>query len=207
MKIAVIAANGRSGKVFVEAALKGGHTVRAGIHGENIFPDHPNLEIMACDATNLDQVSRLIAGQDAVASFIGHTPHSPATVQADAMKVIVAAMQQAGVRRIVSLTGTGVRQPGDNIPLLDRFMTIGIRTLDPKRVSDGILHAKVLQDSQLDWTIIRVLKLQPVKPSPFSLTSHGPTKWYVAREDVAQAFSQVLEQSSFVREMPIISQV
>jgi putative NADH-flavin reductase len=205
MKIAVIAANGRAGRAFVTAALAAGHSVHAGVHGEARFDEHPLLEVMPCDATNLAQVTQLITGQDAVASFIGHTPRSPATVQADATKTIVAAMQQLGVKRFVSLTGTGVRQAGDRIPFIDYLMTLGIRLLDPKRVADGIAHARILEQSQLDWTIIRVLKLQPVTPRPFALTPHGPTKWYVSREDVAQAVLQVLQQDSYIHEMPILS--
>ena len=35
MKIAVIAANGRAGKAFVETALAAGHSVRAGVFGKS----------------------------------------------------------------------------------------------------------------------------------------------------------------------------
>ena len=35
MKIAVIAANGRTGKAFVSKALKKGHQIRAGVHRKN----------------------------------------------------------------------------------------------------------------------------------------------------------------------------
>ena len=88
---------------------------------------------------------------------------------------------------------------------MDYLLNAAVSLIDPARVQDGRDHAAVLQASQLDWTIIRVLKLQNVPARPFVLTPHGPTKLYVGRDEVAAAILQVLEQHTFVGEMPIIS--
>ena len=205
MKIAVIAANGRSGKVFVEHALQAGHSVRAGVHKTNNLGTHKNLEVMTCDATKQSDLQKLIKGQDAVVSFIGHVKGSPAAVQTSAMRALVAAMQKENLKRVVSLTGTGVRFPGDHITLMDRFLNLGIQIVDPARVRDGKEHVKVLQQSDLDWTVLRVLKLQNTAPKPFALREHGPTKLYVSREEVAEAALQVLEQGKFFRQAPILA--
>ena len=205
MKIAVIAANGRSGKVFVEQALAAGHSIRAGVRGEGIPAEHPNLTIVPCDATNAQDVERLIKGQDIVISFIGHVKNSPARVQTEAMRTLERAMTKQGITRLVSLTGTGVRMPGDKIGLVDWFLNTSIRYIDPARIQDGKDHVAFLQQSSLDWTVIRVLKLQNIAPKPFTLRSHGPTKWVVGREEVAQAALQVIEEKSFIKDAPIIS--
>lgn len=205
MIIAVLAANGRTGRAFVQAALEAGHTTRAGSLHTGTLPTHENLTELQCDATNEADVTALIAGSDAVASFIGHVKGSPASIQTNAMQVLVRAMEAQGIRRLVSLTGTGVRVPGDHITLIDRFLNLGVGIVDPARVADGRNHADVLQKSELDWTIIRVLKLQNVTPKPFTLTPHGPTKIYVGREEVARAALQVLENGTFIQELPIIS--
>ena len=113
-------------------------------------------------------------------------------------------MKSAGIKRIVSLTGTGVRFPGDRITIADRFLNLGIGIVDPARIEDGKNHVEVLKASNLDWTIIRVLKLQNVSSEPFQLLQNGPTKIYVGRTEVAEAVLQVLEQSSFIRQAPII---
>jgi len=125
-------------------------------------------------------------------------------VQTSAIQKVVAAMSELGVKRIVSLTGTGVRFPGDNISLVDRFLNLSIGIIDPARVKDGKNHVDVLKASGLDWTVIRVLKLQNTPPRPFALSEHGPTRWYVSRQEVAQAVLQVLEQHSFIKQAPII---
>lgn len=205
MNIAVLAANGRTGKVFVEQALQAKHSVNAGIYGNNSLPPHKNLKVTKCDATNEADVTNLLRGQDAVVSFIGHVKGSPPNVQAHAMRTLINALQTLRIKRVVSLTGTGVRFPGDKITLIDRVLNFAVGIIDPARVNDGRKHVEILQQSELDWTVIRVLKLQNVAPRPFKLTQYGPTKWYVGREEVAQAVLQVLEQNSFLRQAPIIS--
>lgn len=205
MKIAVIAANGRSGKIFVEQALKAGHTVRAGVYHTNNLPSHDRLQVVSCDATKPDDLTKLLTGQDAVASLIGHVKGSPPRVQTDAMRTLLEVMRELNLKRLVSLTGTGVRFPGDKITLVDRVLNLGVRLVDPDRIKDGHEYVKILQASDLDWTLIRVLKLQNTAPRPFSLRAHGPTKWYVSREDVAKAILEVLGENSFIRQAPIIS--
>lgn len=207
MKIAVIAANGRSGQAFVEAALAAGHQVRAGVRGKSYLKTHSNLTIVPCDATNQSELENLLAGQAAAASFIGHVKGSEPDVQTMAMQKIVKVMEKLGVKRLVSLTGTGVRFPGDKITLIDRFLNLSISIIDPARVRDGKNHVEVLKNSDLEWTVIRVLKLQNVPPKPFKLREHGPTKSYVGRDEVAQAVLQVIEDNSFVGQAPIISKV
>lgn len=205
MKIAVIAANGRSGRAFVDAALAQGHHVRAGIFGPDPFTPHERLEVMACDATKSTEISRLIKGQDAVVSLIGHVPGTTADVQTRAMRKVVDAMHRLHLTRIVSLTGSGVRYPGDKVSFADAVLNFGLNLVDPQRIQDGTEHAEVLSKSGLDWTIIRVLKLTESEPHQFVLTAHGPAKTLVPRAEVAQAILQVLENKSFIKQAPIIS--
>lgn len=205
MRIAVIDANGRSGQAFVSAALAAGHTVRAGIRGQSHLTSHPNLIVVQCDATNEAQLKNLLSGQEAVASFIGHVKGSEPNVQTIAIQKVVGVMEALSVKRLVSLTGTGVRFTGDKISLIDRFLNLSISIIDSARVKDGKNHVEVLKNSALDWTVIRVLKLQNVPPKSFELREHGPTKLYVGRQEVAQAVLQVLEQHSFIKQAPIIS--
>ncbi|HEY5152685.1 MAG TPA: NAD(P)H-binding protein [Candidatus Saccharimonadales bacterium] len=205
MRIAVIAANGRSGRAFVNLALAAGHEIRAGVRSSSSLPIHPNLNVIQCDATNEQELRELIDGQEAVVSLIGHVKGSPPDVQTNAIQKAAAIMKAKGIKRLVSLTGSGVRFPGDKITLTDRFLNLGISIIDPNRVKDGRNHVEVLKNSGLDWTVIRVLKLQDVQPKPYRLSEHGPTKKFVGREEVAQAILEVLDKNSFVQKAPIIS--
>ncbi len=205
MRIAVIAANGRLGKVFVEEALKAGHSVRAGVLGANNMDTHPNLQVQMCDATNREDVKKLLQDQNVVVSAIGHVKGSLADVQTAATKVIVSVMNELSITRYVDVTGTGVRFDGDHITLVDRLLNMGVLIMDYNRVKDGRDHQEIVKNSTVDWTTIRVLKLQNVAKKPYSLTLHGPTKWYVGRQEVARAMLEVIENRSFIKQAPIVS--
>jgi NAD(P)H-binding len=204
MTIAVLAANGRSGQAFVEAALAAGHTVRAGVRGGNPFSESDALQVMPCDATDVPQLLELLKGADAVVSLIGHIKGVRADVQTLAMQAVTEAMSVHDISRIVSLTGTGVRQTGDNIVWFDYLLNAAISIIDPARVRDGIEHARILQASKLDYSIIRVLKLTNGGLQKFTLKEHGPTKLFTSRKTVAAAVLKVLEEKSSIRQVPII---
>lgn len=207
MKIAVIAAQGKSGRTFVSAALSAGHQVVAGIRGDDPFDPHPNLATHQCDATDSQQVESLIRGCDAVVTMIGHVPGSPRRVQTDATHVLIEAMKRQNMRRIVSLTGTGARVPGDKLTLLDRLMNFAISKIDIARISDGIEHLEVLRNSGLDFTVVRVLKLTNGLAGPFELTEHGPANVLTSRKEVALAVLDILENNRFIGMFPVISPI
>lgn len=204
--IGVIAANGRSGIEFVYAALAEGYMVRAGVHGEATLTPHENLTVVPCDATNEQDVLALLTGCDAVVSLIGHGPKSPPRVQTEAFAVVANAMNQLGIRRIVSLTGTGVRVTGDTPSIFDRLANLLIAHVDPNRVKDGIEHAAFLAQSNLDWTIVRVLKLgNGEHTGEVTLSLHGPAELLTPRKRVAKAILQTLQDDTYIRTYPIIT--
>lgn len=205
MIIAIIAANGRTGVACVARAMEAGHTVRAGVRGAHNFTPSEQLTVHECDATKADDVAALIAGADVVISVMGHIPGSPNMVQTDAMKVVVDCMRQQGLKRLISLTGTGVRQAGDRITLMDRLLNASISIIDPPRVKDGIEHAKVLQASGIEYTILRVLKLTDGEKQEYTLSTSGPVLSFSSRKTVAHALVACAESADFSCSMPIVS--
>ncbi len=205
MKIAVIGANGKTGRIFVRLALKAGHQVTAGVHSKNSLSPQSNLRILPSDTTQPEQVDKLLKNQDAVVSFIGHNRHSPDHIQTETINNVIATMSKYGIKRLVSLTGTGVRLPGDNITLIDRCLNLSIGLIDPKRIQDGIDHVTAIQESTLDWTVLRVLKLTNGRPRPYSLKDSGPSKVFISRTEVAQAALKLLINQNHIRSAPMIA--
>ena len=204
MRIAVIAADGRSGRAFVETALAAGHRVRAGIRGRSTFQSHPNLTVVTCDATNASQVSELLQATDVVVSLLGHVKGSAPDVQTNAIKTVLGAMKKRNLRRIVSLTGTGVRIDGDLPNLADKIANAMILRIDPDRIHDGIEHVSVLRSSDVDFTVVRVLKLTDGNHGTFGMNQNGPAKLFTSRREVARAILDCLEDNRFIRKFPVI---
>ncbi len=205
MKIAVIAANGRTGVEFVQMALEANHVVKAGIRGKNNLPKHPSLEVVNCDATDKYEVLGLISGVDAVASFIGHTKNSIDDLQTTTIKNVISACEKNQVKRLVSLTGTGVRQQDDKITFLDKLLNFGVLLVDRKRVVDGRDHVRELEKSELDYTVLRVLKLTNGEFKDYKLSKNGPAMSFVPRKTAANAAMRVIEKSLYIRDLPIIT--
>jgi len=204
MNIAVVGANGASGKVFINVALAAGHTIKAGVRNLASLQPTTGLTVTKCDATNIEEVRNLLIGVDAVASFIGHVKGSAPDMQTNSTKNLVTVMTEQGIARIVTITGTGVRFPGDKVTLIDWLLNTPFAIIARDRVQDGKGHVEVLKQSSLDWTVIRVLFLTNFAPEPFALRLNGPTKLIISREEAAQAVLQVLEHGSFIGQAPII---
>lgn len=202
--IAVVGASGKSGRAFVKAALEAGYRIRAGVRSRQIDPA-PNLEIIRCDATNPQEVAALIEGCEVVVSLLGHVRHSAPDMQTMAIKVIIEQMQKQGLRRLLSLTGTGVRRPLDTPSFIDKVANKAITLIDPQRIHDGIQHAAIIEHSPLDWTVLRVLKLTDGHAGSFTLSEHGPAKSFTSREEVAQAILEILADDRWIRTFPIVS--
>lgn len=205
MKIAIIGASGKTGRAFVDEAVQRGHEVRAGVFHTNSFTRSDYIDVIRCDALQLDDVINLTRGCDAVVSLIGHVKDSPEFLQTSATANILSAMGKHHIHRLVSVTGTGVRRPGDTPSLADRVLNIGLRIADPARLRDGRAHADVLIDSDVDWTILRVLKLTNYGKERYRLTDHGPARTFVSRATIASAILDILIDDSHIRQMPVVS--
>lgn len=204
MKIAVIGAKGRTGIILVEELLQRGHKVHGlGFGGSPV--DHPDFKWFSGDATNRLDLLACIEGVSVVISTLGHTRKTKKQIQTLSMHLLCDLLKDKKTR-VISMTGTGVRKAGDKPSLLDRLLTIGVKLIDPKRVSDGIDHAKVLEDSSLDFTILRVLKLaNGTKKQPYRLTSGGPAMNLTNRRTVADILADLAESEQWSRQMPVAS--
>lgn len=205
MKIAVIGANGKTGRVFVNEAVQRGFEVRAGVYQSNSFTKSDYIDVMQCDATKLADVESLIKGCDVIVSLIGHVKDSPAFLQTAATANILSAMKQQGIKRLVSLTGSGVRFSGDTPSLMDKILNLTIMRIDPERIRDGIAHAEVIKESDCDWTILRVLKLTDLPLHHYELTMKGPARILVSRRVVADALLRIIDENTYSNNAPIIS--
>jgi len=203
--ITVIGANGKTGQQFIQLALSKNYQIEAIIHRHNSLSPKQNLQISSCDTTNKDQLSKAINHHtDAIISFIGHVRGSTNDVQTKTIANLIEIMQAKKIKRLLSLTGTGVRFDQDQITLIDKILNTSIQLIDPSRIQDGITHVNLIKESDLDWTIIRVLKLTNFNSTNYKLKLHGPAKTLVSRKTVALAALSLIEKDNYRQQAPII---
>jgi putative NADH-flavin reductase len=208
MNICVFGADGRTGVEVVRYSKDKGYNVTAFVYNKNAKDYLPeNIKIVQGDVLKYEDVRNAISESDAVISVIGHIKNSDPLMQTKGIQNIVKAMKETGVKRIISLTGTGVRINGDTPSLLDKLLNMALKIIDPKRIIDGIEHAKVLQNSNLDWTIVRVLKLSQKDKvfKDYKITQGGPAEFPTSRKKIARILIDLISDTYHIHKMPIVS--
>lgn len=160
MKIVLFGASRGTGLQVLEQALKAGHIVTAFVRSPDKFTlQHANLRLVQGDVMDALAVEKVISGQEAVISTLGATRPPIAGMMEIAARNIVNAMKANGVHRLVSTTGAGIRQVEDQPKFIDRFISFLLNILAKQVVLDSIANVKVIQASDLDWTIVRFPRL------------------------------------------------
>ncbi|PVD18875.1 hypothetical protein C0Q70_21432 [Pomacea canaliculata] len=116
MKIAILGATGRTGLVLVRQALDQGHDVLALVRNPQAMTkqiQHERLKAYQVDLNDEATIVRPLKEADAVMSCIGAPPSSSffksTTLYQDSAVVIVSAMRQTGLKKLVIMSGSGTK--------------------------------------------------------------------------------------------------
>jgi putative NADH-flavin reductase len=160
MKIVVFGASRGVGLQVVKQALEAGYIVTAFVRSPEKFgAKHTNLIVFKGDSMDAAAVENAIAGQEAVISTLGPTRPPVSHMMESSAKNIVAGMKKHGVHRLISTTGAGVRQPEDKPKLIDHFIGFLLSHMAKAVVMDSAENVKVIQASDLEWTVVRFPRL------------------------------------------------
>ena len=208
MKLAIFGASGHTGIPLVEQALAAGHTVRALVRNlAKLTIKHDHLTVIQGDVSDPAKVNETIDGCEAVLTVIGHSKTSPKDIQAVATRNIIDAMNHHGIRRLVSLTGAGVRDPKDQPKTVDKVFGFLLKTFSADVAADAEQHAALIRASGLNWVIVR---------GPMLTEGPRTGKYYVgyvgkesgtrvSRADIADFMLKQVKDNSYLQSAPMIS--
>ena len=208
--IAIFGGTGQTGKLVLEKVLQEGYKVKALVRNPNkINKSDPNLTVIQGDVLNEDEVKKTIQESEVVLSLFGHVKGSPQWLQTKGTDIIVEAMKQAGVKKIISLSGGGLPFPEKDKPkLADKIMRFIMKVAVPKILKDAILHAEILRKSNLDWMIVRGPRLTNETPKHNYRVGwvgvNASTK--ISRADLADFIVKQIESDEFIHQMPFVSE-
>jgi hypothetical protein len=208
MKICIFGADGRTGVEVVNYAKSQGFEIVAFVYSNTSNKYLPEgITIKSGNVMDYDSVRDAVSGCNAVISALGHIKGSDPLMQTKGITNITKAMKESGIRRILSLTGTGARVANDIPSAIDRLLNVIVKAVDPDRVNDGVQHVKVLQDSGLDFTVVRVLKLskKDTEVKGYKLTEGGPAELQTSRKKVAQVLVDLVNNTEYIGKLPVIS--
>lgn len=205
--VALFGGTGKTGRRVLDRALAAGYEVRALARDPGKLGERPGLTVVAGDVLDPDAVDRTIAGSGVVLSLFGQVKGSPRTLQTDGTGLIVAAMKAHGVRRLITLSGGGLRAAQDRPKVADRLIRTLLRLLSGHVLADAEGHLAVLRQSGLDWTVVR---------GPMLTEDAGVGRYRVgwvgvdastriSRDDLADFILTQVDDDGFVGQMPFVS--
>ena len=206
MRILIIGGTRGCGLQCLRQGIDRGHTIRVLARSPPRSPA-AGVQVVAGDARAAAVVADAVAGQDAVVVAIGRRPTlRPVALFSQALGNVVLAMSQAGVARLVYLTGVGAGDSrGHGGFWYDRVIQpVLLRTI----YADKDASEQLVRACPLRWTLVR----------PARLTNGSTTAQYrilndlrhivagtIARGDVAHFVLDELERNEFVGKAPLLT--
>ena len=210
--VLIIGASRGIGLEAVKLALAGGYAVRAlARSAERIELTHPSLEKRDGSALDPADVAAALDGVDAVIQAIGVSTSpemvmGPVHLFSDSTGVLIPAMKQAGVKRLISVTGFGAGESRSRVGCL---ASIPFRLVLGRVYDDKSAQERLIRQSGLDWIIARPGALTDgprtgVYRHGFPVTEKGP-RLKISRADVADFMLKQLTSDEYLGQTPGLS--
>jgi putative NADH-flavin reductase len=199
MKVLVLGASGRTGRLALDALARRGHTpvafVRRAVEGF----EGPVVHGSPADVSALRPA---LEGVDAVFGCLGYAGSAQICLPTTLALISLA---PTGLRYIV-IGGAAVDAPGDQKGLADRIVSGVARLVAGKMVAERQQELDVLQASSLAYTFLRPPQLVD-RPSlgAYQFSTDTPAHFRIARQDLAMAMVDTLESRQLERSAPFVS--
>lgn len=206
MRLLVLGATGRIGRLAVEEALKRGHHVTALVRSPETLGEVAGIvESVRGDALDAGVVVSAVAGQDAVLYVLGVGNVRTTTVFSTSTRLVLDAMKRGGVGRLVSVTGVGAGDTKGHGGFLYDWILYPLFTKGIYVDKDR--QEALIKESGTDWTIVR--------PAPFRKhTPRGPLRVVtrvdrvmlrkIGLQEVAVFLIDEVEQNRYMRQTVFI---
>jgi len=199
VNVLLLGASGRIGRRVATELLDRGHTVTGVSRSGTVDgADDEDFVAVAGDATDPDQVARLAAGHDAVASALGPGEDESPEVLPEMMDAVIEGLRRASVDRLVWTGGAGGLSVGPDTRLVeteefpDEWEGLALAAIDAYDV--------LAEAEDLEWTYLAPAALvEPGERTGEYRTAAGELvadedgDSYISMEDFAVALADELD--------------
>lgn len=158
MRILVVGATGPTGLEILKQGQKLGHEITAVVRHPEKTELTDAVRVLKGDVTDIASLEKAVTNQDAVLCSLGSKlSRKPTTLLSGGTRNLVKAMQNAGVARLLCITGIGAGDSkGHGGFLYDRLVE---PLLLHEIYLDKTRQEEVVRESDLDWTLVRPAQL------------------------------------------------
>jgi putative NADH-flavin reductase len=195
VKLFIVGATGRTGRLLLDQAIGRGHHVTALVRKAAALKSSETLTATVGDPRDANLLAGLLRGHDVVISTLGQRSSKDATLLQEAAAAMLTALGKSSVRRYV-VVSQGLLFPDKNpvVGLLRWFLA--------RTVADSIAMEHAVRASDREWTIVRPPRLKEGGASQgyhVSLGARPPGAGSMQRADLATFLLDEAEQENYPR--------
>jgi putative NADH-flavin reductase len=217
MKILILGGTGRTGKWLIEEAIKRNHMVHALVRDAANLPlRHPNLIPYTGSPDDLEELSEAMEDCEAILSTLNISRTSdfpwaklrtPKNFLSEVAHHIIELAPQHNIKRVIVTSAYGTNETLPLIPWWFRWTiqnsNVGVAYKDHEKAEN------LFKQSSLDFTVIRPVGLtNSTTPKEVLITAdlNVKHKLTISRMNTAITMLDILEQTTFIRQMPVVSE-
>ena len=216
MRLVIFGATGATGQCLVEQALAQGHDVTAfARNSQAMTTQHDHLSVIIGDVFKPERVEAAVANQDAVLCAIGGHDRLRAALSRRPREIalctvgtsnILDAMKHHGVSRLICLSAWGIGESKARLPFFFNYIILPL--LMKEEYEDKEAQEQLIQQSSLDWTIVRPSRLTNGPRTGRYRMQAGlsfSSRSSISRADVADSMLKHLTDSPFQQQCVEVS--
>ena len=217
MKILILGATGRTGKLILKEAIHQDYEVNCLVREpKKIKENHKNLKILKGSPEQISDLENAIKDCKGLISALNISRKSdfpwsklrtPPSFLSNVIKNIISLADKNRLERIVVCSAWGVAETEKEIPAwfgwFIKNSNIGAAYKDHERQENE------LKKSKLDWTIVRPTGLTNFKKDKKIIESHNnepKPKLTISRKNVAKFMVNALKRDELIGQTPVISE-
>lgn len=215
-KIAVIGGGGRTGKYLVHQLLDSGFQLKLllrnpDISAQTIPLQNSAIEVIPGDALDYEKVYALIKGCDAVISLVGQRMGEP-LVASEATRHVIRAMaevfEDSDTKRYLLISGINLDSPFDRKGPETLAATTWMKENFGEIHQDKQKAYDILQNSDLDWTLVRVPMIAFTEErGEIGVSLEDAPGQNIGAADIATFLIEQLSDPTYIKKAPFIATI
>jgi putative NADH-flavin reductase len=215
MRILLLGATGRTGKLLLEQTLNHGHIVHALVRDKQKVPfEKYNLLLFEGSPADKEALGKAMHGCEAVLSVLNISRkyefpwarlRTPKDFLSVTMKSIIGLSATNHIRRIVFASAWGVRDTKKDLPGWFRWLLDHSSLRYPYQ--DHEKQEELIENSHLEWTAVRPVFLtnsHHPKQIMVSLEGESKPRLYLSRRNLAAFMLDVVEKNLYICQAPVV---
>jgi len=215
MRILILGATGRTGKLLLKTALEEGFEVNCLSRNSSRIQPAEKLQVFEGNPANAGELEKAMQGCEYVLNVLNISRTSdfpwaklrtPSNYLSELMQKLIPLAEKQSIKGLIICSAWGVAETKKDIPFWFRWMidysNIGVAYRDHER------QEELLSRSSLNWTIVRPVGLTNFRSKEnirVSLNNTPKPSLMISRMSLAKFLLQCIREDKFSRKKPVIS--